>query len=495
MNKIASTTALFAVLITVSALVAGGFYLSQNNADPALSPPPLSEAERKPGGETSVSIQPFPSLMLPATNLPADRLADFHAGKALAHQPWVKAPSSTDIRDGLGPLYNTRTCLVCHTNGGRGFMPEDNQTLLFTSLLRLSIPGFDPVHGVIAEPVYGSQLQSQSTALEHQLGSFKAGISPGVPPEAYVFINWLAQPFTYPDGHIVYLRKPEVDIRNLGYGAMHEQTLISIRTAPAIHGVGLLEMIKQSDINKIADPLDSNQDGISGRVNMAWDAESNQPAPGRFGLKANKTSVRLQVAAALQSDMGISNPIFPTQPCTETQTLCNESIHGNDKETGLEISEKLLTLMVNFTMSIGVPERRKPDHPLVLQGRELFFQANCHGCHTPSYITKKDARFPHLSAQKIWPYTDLLLHDMGAGLADGRPDYLATGSEWRTSPLWGIGLSQAVNGSKNFLHDGRARNIEEAILWHGGEANTSQQYFVNLNKEQRKALMAFVRSL
>ncbi len=455
----------------------------------------INKSEKWPGGETTVSIQPSPSLMLPASNLAAEKQPNFHAGKALAHQPWIKAPTLTDARDGLGPLYNTRTCLICHANGGRGHMPEDNQQLLFTNFLRLSLPGFDPVHGVIPEPMYGDQLQSQSTALSHQL-NFKSSSSTakGVPPEAYVYINWLNETFTYPDGEIIPLRKPEIDIRNLGYGEMHPDTLVGIRNAPPIHGVGLLAMIKQSDIDKNTDPEDTDQDGISGRINMTWDFEKNQPQPGRFGLKANKASVRFQVAAALQGDMGISNPVFPTQPCTEKQTRCNQSIHGNNKD-GIEIPEKLLTLIVNFNMSIGVPERRKPDHPVVLKGRALFYQSECSACHTPNYITGNSVEFPHLSEQNIWPYTDLLIHDMGEGLADGRPDYLATGSEWRTSPLWSVGLSQAVNGSKNFLHDGRARNIEEAILWHGGEAEHSKNLFTQLNKNQRQALMSFVRSL
>ncbi len=493
MTKPATLISLFVVTVFI---VTAFFIIWILPGSIKVSVPDIDDSENKPGGETTVSIKPSPSLMLPASNLASNKLPDFHAGKALAHQPWVIAPSSTDARDGLGPLYNTRTCLVCHSNGGRGHMPEDNTQLLFTNFLRLSIPGFDPIHGVIPEPMYGDQLQSQSIALSHQLGHFQNNKSANkeVPPEAYVYINWIEETYTYSDGEVVKLRKPEIDIRNPGYGKMHPQTLMGIRNAPPIHGVGLLEMIKQSDIDKNTDPDDSNQDGISGRVNISWDFEKKQPRPGRFGLKANKTSVRFQVASALQGDMGISNPVFPTQPCTEKQTLCNESIHGNNSD-GVEINEKLLSLMVNFNMSIGVPERRKPDHPMVLKGRELFYKTQCHACHTPNYITANNVEYPHLSGQSIWPYTDLLIHDMGEGLADGRSDYLATGSEWRTPPLWSVGLSQAVNGSKNFLHDGRARNLEEAVLWHGGEAEHSKNNFTQLDKDQRNALLAFVRSL
>lgn len=489
-----------AIVISISiipALFIGWLFFFPDNVSDIIVPE-IESSELKPGGDTTVSIKPFPSLMMPATNMAIDKRPNFHAGKALAHQPWIKAPTITDARDGLGPLYNTRTCLVCHANGGRGHMPVDNQQLLFTNFLRLSIPGFEPIHGVIPEPVYGDQLQSQSTALSHQLREHldsDVTNKTEVPPEGYVYINWSERLYTYPDGETVSLRKPEIDIQNLGYGEMHPDTLMGIRNAPPIHGMGLLEMIKQSDIDKNADPEDVNQDGISGRVNIAWDFDLKQPGPGRFGLKANRVNLRFVVASALQGDMGITSTVFPMQPCTEAQTLCNESIHGNDKETGVEISDQLLTLMVNFNMNIGVPERRKASHLMVLQGRELFYQAQCQNCHVPSYTTKKSADFPHLSEQKIWPYTDLLLHDMGAELADGRSDYLATGSEWRTSPLWSVGLSRAVNGSRNLLHDGRARSVEEAILWHGGEAEISKQNFVNLSKAQRLALMAFVRSL
>ncbi len=484
--------AIIASFIAILFLVVVWFTSSPTHKIPAIK-----ASEENPGGNTTVSIKPSASLMLPAKNLAQDKKPNFHAGKALAHQPWVKAPTITNARDGLGPLYNTRTCLVCHANGGRGHMPENNEQLLFTNFLRLSIPGSDPVNGVIPEPVYGDQLQSQSIALAHQLRA-QEGVattpSTEAPPEAYVYINWLEKTFTYPDGEKINLRKPEIDIRNLGYGKMQPDTLMGIRNAPPIHGVGLLQMISQSDIDKNADPNDENNDGISGRVNIAWDFDKNQPAPGRFGLKSNKSSVRFQVAGALNGDMGISSSVFPDQPCTDKQTLCNQSIHGND-ENGHEISDKLLKLMVDFNMSLGVPERRKPNHPMVLQGRNLFYNTACHSCHQPEYTTRASKEYTHLSQQHIWPYSDLLLHDMGEALTDNRPDYLATGSEWRTSPLWGVGLSEAVNGSKNFLHDGRARSIEEAILWHGGEAEKSKSDFTMLNKEDRSALIAFVKSL
>lgn len=461
------------------------------------SAPAIQLSENFPGGDTTVSIRPRASFMLPASNLAQEKLPDYHAGKALANQPWIKAPTLTDIRDGLGPLFNARTCLTCHVNGGRGRMPENSEQIMLTNLLRLSVPGEDEMHGVVPEPVYGTQLQSQSTALSHML---RGKISDDniskkdVPAEGYVSVSWSTETFTYPDGQSVVLRKPAPIIKQLGYGDMHPDTMIAIRNAPPLHGVGLLQLVPQSAIDKLADPEDKDGDGISGKLNWAWDFEANKKAPGRFGLKANNASLRIQVASALHGDMGISSPVFPSQNCTEHQTACNNSVHGND-ENGFEIREKLLGLMIDFNMSMAVPERRKPDHPMVLQGRELFYKVACNRCHHPAYITAEDDYYPHLSNQKIWPYTDLLLHDMGEALADHRPDYLASGSEWRTPPLWGVGLGRAVNGSDNLLHDGRAQTVEQAILWHGGEAERSKQQFTMLNVDERKALIAFVKSL
>ena len=458
--------------------------------------PKLSESF--PAGDATVSLRPFPSFMLPAKNLPEEKRKYFHAGKALGHQPWIKAPTVTDARDGLGPIYNARTCLFCHINGGRGIVPDNDKVMLFSSFLRLSIPGFDKVHGVIGEPTYGDQLQSQSVSLAHQLG---AQVKEGdlkykeVPPEAYVYIDWQRKSFTYPDGKKITLKTPKPIIKKLGYGAMHPDTLMGIRNAPPLQGMGLLELISQKDIDKKVDPNDENSDGISGRQNQVWDFDLKKTVPGRFGLKANKANVRMQTAAAFANDVGISNPVFPEQTCTQSQVLCLKAPNGNDAKTGVEISEELLALTVNFTKNLGVPLRRKPNDKIVLKGRTLFYQTGCQQCHTPSYITQDSKEFPHLANQTIWPYTDLLLHDMGDDLADGRPDYLATGNEWRTPPLWGVGLGKKVNGSEHLLHDGRASSVEEAILWHGGEAEATKQNFINLNSESRNALIKFVESL
>jgi len=464
--------------------------------------PEISASEAFPGGEGSVSIQPFPSFMLPASNLPQDEKPHFHAGKALAHQPWIKAPTVTNARDGLGPIYNARTCLFCHINGGRGRMPDDNETMMSSGALRLSLPGEDKVNGVVTEPIYGDQIQSQSVALSHQLrhnSSVQSLTKKEVAPEAYVFIDWEKETFTYPDGHTLELRSPKPRLTNLGYGPLHSDTLLSLRNAPPMHGLGLLETISQQDIVKNADPNDVDNNGISGRVNQVWDYEAKKTVPGRFGAKANKSSIRMQTAAAFVNDVGITNPIFLQQPCTDAQTLCKQTFNGNEPATkdspAVELSESLLTSVVNFSKNLGVPKRRNPNDATVLKGRSLFYQTGCYQCHRPNYVTGESSESPHLAKQNIWPYTDLLIHDMGPALADGRPDYLATGSEWRTPPLWSVGLGKSVNGSDNLLHDGRAQSVEAAILWHGGEATLVKQKFIKLPRKERQALMTFVESL
>lgn len=472
--------------------------------------PPEVDAEAQPGGDSTVSYKPFPSFMLPAANLPVAQRPNFYAGKALAHQPWIKAPTITTARDGLGPIYNARSCLGCHVNGGKGVVPADGDSPLFAAFVRLSLPGLDTINGAVPEPVYGNQIQAQSVALFHQLHQQmpKNALSRRIetPPEAYVYIDWQDKAFDYPDGNALSLRYPSIRLENLGYGDLHSDALVTVRNAPAIHGMGLLELIDQQAIDAGADADDSNGDGISGRVNQVWDFEHKKTVPGRFGWKANRANLRIVTAAAFAGDIGISNPIFPGQPCTDKQRLCQQTANGNDDE-GVELPEHLLALVVDFTRNLAVPKRRNKNSDAVKKGRQLFYQSGCHACHTPSFVTQTIdgssggsqlahlSHLPHLQGQTIWPYTDLLLHDMGEGLADGRPDYLASASEWRTPPLWGAGLNSRVNGNSFFLHDGRAQSIEEAIVWHGGEAEKSQKQFIALPATDRQALIQFVQSL
>ena len=168
---------------------------------------------------------------------------------------------------------------------------------------------------------------------------------------------------------------------------------------------------------------------------------------------------------------------------------------ASQAQSTVEASAALFDLLVFYTRNLGVPARRDIGEPQVLAGKRLFYEANCIGCHTPKFVTRRDSIGEEQSFQLIWPHTDLLLHDMGEGLADGRPEGEANGREWRTPPLWGIGLTKTVSGHTLFLHDGRARNLLEAILWHGGEAEASKERVVAMTREERAALLAFLRSL
>lgn len=441
--------------------------------------------------------------------MPKEDVPNFHAGKSLAHQPWVKAPTITFKRDGLGPIFNARTCLGCHINGGRGELPMDNSDLT-KAVVRISLPTPDkpsPLEqkqllqqGIILEPMYGGQIQNKSIALSHQLRHHLNRTNTKLdnneaPPEAYIRIDWEKSDFTYPDGTKVTLKKPKAQLYQMGYGKMHPDTLITLRNSPFMHGLGLLELIAQADIDKLSDPEDKNKDGISGKVNMVWHPVKKKTVPGRFGLKANMPNDLSVVSGkAFSEDIGISNPAIPKQPCMPKQISCVNTPNGNEPNAQ-EIDDLQLKLVADFTRGIGVPVRRIKNKAKINQGRSLFYQTGCQGCHQPSFVTQKSTAYPHLNEQTIWPYTDLLLHDMGEALSDNRPDFLATGSEWRTPPLWSIGISKKVNGSSQLLHDGRASSVEEAILWHGGEAEKSKQHFIKLNQSQRESLIQFVESL
>lgn len=461
-----------------------------------------------PAGAASTQPQSYADLELPAGNLTDDQLPLFHAGKALAHQPWVKAPTITDARDGLGPLYNARTCLACHMGGGRGVLPANSNTPVFSALLRLSLPAESDSdrellkrEGVIPHPHYGDQLQVQSTALSHELRRStptEMAEKGELAPEAYLYIDWQQQDFTYPDGERVILKSPKVRAEYLAYGPLAANIQTSLRVAPAIHGMGLIELIPQADIDALADPADKDKNGISGRVNRVWDKRSQTTQAGRFGLKANRPTLEMTVAGAFANDVGISNPLFPQQPCTTIQTNCLRQLTGNN-EQGFEISDKLLTLVTDFNRAIGVPMRTRQQVKANQKGAQLFQSSGCHQCHQPQFVTAASERFPQFGQQRIWPFSDFLLHDMGPQLADGRPDFEASGSEWRTAPLWGmanvLAISQRFHQGAGLLHDGRAASVEEAVLWHGGEASAARQSFVQLSRTERQALLRFVESL
>jgi len=423
------------------------------------------------------------AFSLPSANLAPSRRLDFAVGNSFFRNPWVTAPATTTARDGLGPLFNTNACQNCHIKDGRGHPPGPDAVSATSMLVRLSIPA-GPEHaevliqqGVVAEPTYGTQMQDMA--------------NPGVTPEGKVRVIYSSVPVRFADGTQVELRKPQLVISQLGYGDMHPDTRFSARIAPPMIGLGLLEAITEEDILAGADPDDADGDGISGRPNMVWDRAQQRSVLGRFGWKAGQPNLNQQNAEAFANDMGLTSSLIPHDNCTTAQTDCLAAPHGGEPE----VSDNILASVLFYSRNLGVPARRDVDAPEVLKGKSLFHQAGCQKCHTPSFTTSAAAAEPELANQLIRPYTDMLLHDMGEGLADGREEFLASGREWRTTPLWGIGLTQAVNGHTQFLHDGRARNLLEAILWHGGEAEAAKLHVLKFDADERAALLAFLNSL
>jgi CxxC motif-containing protein (DUF1111 family) len=458
---------------------------------------PNERGEDQPGGEATSrgSTGTAGAFSQSSANMGFAKELDFKIGNGLFRKLWVSAPSSTRSSDGLGPLYNARGCQSCHLKDGRGHPPrgpgvEDRSVSMF---LRLSIPPETEAQAqavaegrqsVIPEPTYGTQLQ-------------ELGIQ-GHPGEGRMVVTYEEFPVTLAGGEVVRLRWPTYRIADLGYGAMHPRTMVSPRMAPQMIGLGLIEAIPEADIRAREDPDDRDGDGISGRANRVWSIERDGPALGRFGRKAGQPSVLQQAAEAFAGDIGIGSWMVPraSGDCTPAQSLCRNAPHGGTREApDEEINRKLLDLVAFYARNLAVPARRDPAAPDVRAGKRIFAAIGCASCHTPSHTTGQDSPDAHLRGQLIWPYTDLLLHDMGDGLADGRPEGLADGREWRTAPLWGIGLTETVNGHTFFLHDGRARDLTEAILWHGGEARRARDAFAALPAEDRRRLIAFINSL
>jgi CxxC motif-containing protein (DUF1111 family) len=427
----------------------------------------------------------------PSGNISFEDELNFKVGNGLFRKLWVSSPSSTLASDGLGPLYNARSCQRCHIKDGRGHPPEAEDTNAISMFLRVSIPGtandnIAEIEDYIAtrpEPTYGSQLQDFAVQ--------------GHPAEYALGVTYSDEIMTLSDGETATLRHPKYEAKNLGYGAMHSDAMFSPRVAPQMIGLGLLEAIPAADIMALTDPDDANGDGISGRANIVWSAQYDQPMLGRFGLKAGSPTIREQSAAAFSGDIGISSPLFPNGAgeCTDAQTECQTATHGDQDDRITEVDDQGLDLVTFYSRNLGVPARRDVDDPDVLRGKAVFYQTGCIACHQPSFVTHRLVDQPEQSFQLIWPYTDMLLHDMGAGLADNRPEARATGTEWRTPPLWGIGLTEQVSGQTYFLHDGRARSLLEAVLWHGGEAQAQRDAVVTLPKADRDALIRYLESL
>jgi CxxC motif-containing protein (DUF1111 family) len=434
-------------------------------------------------GNATVFKHDHNAFSLPSANLAPSRRLDFSVGNSFFRNPWVIAPATTTARDGLGPLFNTNACQNCHIKDGRGHPPGPDALSAASMLVRLSLPaGSEHAAiierlGVLAEPTYGGQLQDMA--------------NPGTAPEGKVRVSYSLHKVRFADGSALELRQPTLEISQLGYGPLHADTQFSARIAPPMIGLGLLEAIPEAAILANADPEDSDGDGISGRANRVWDDALEQTVLGRFGWKAGQPTLNQQNAHAFAGDMGLTSSLIAADDCTPGQSDCRSANHGGEPE----VSDSILASVLFYSRNLGVPARRNADAPEVLEGKGLFHQAGCQRCHTPQFTTSSDAAEPELANQPIRPYSDLLLHDMGEGLADNRAEFLATGREWRTPPLWGIGLTETVNGHTQFLHDGRARNLLEAIAWHGGEAEASKQKVLTFSANQRSALLAFLNSL
>jgi CxxC motif-containing protein (DUF1111 family) len=451
--------------------------------------------EARPGGAaTSTKGFDANAFSHPSAKMPFARELDFKVGNGFFRKLWVTAPSSTQVSDGLGPLYNARSCQSCHLKDGRAHPPSGPDDPAVGMFLRLSVPAepgdlrpeiadIQEYLGTLPDPVYGGQLQDFAII--------------GHRAEGRMTLSYEDMPVTLGDGATVTLRRPTYGIADLAYGPTAPDVMISPRVAPQMIGLGLLEAVPEADILALEDPDDADGDGISGRANRVWSDAEERPMLGRFGWKAGQGTIREQSASASSGDIGISTTAMPEGwgECSEAQTACRSALDGRSADGGPEADDTVLDLVTFYSRNLAVPARRDPGDPQVLRGKQIFYDVGCAACHHPKFVTARLEDQPEQSFQLIWPYTDLLLHDMGPGLADGRPEARATGREWRTAPLWGIGLTETVTGQASFLHDGRARTLLEAVLWHGGEAEPAREAVVALPKADRDALVRFLESL
>ncbi|SLJ85569.1 di-heme oxidoredictase family protein [Psychrobacter sp. DAB_AL43B] len=462
--------------------------------------------EIKQGGDTGISITSSESYSKPSSNITASRKGSFFIGNAFFRQPWVIAPASTDSRDGLGALFNVAACQSCHVKDGRGHAPMTSDDDADSLLIRLAMPATtaeqrqqlqDSLIEKVVHPMYGGQLQDR-------------GIQ-GVPAEARIAVQWTDKPVTFADGYVETLRAPIFNLTNPGYGPFDGELMVSPRIALPMIGLGLLEQIPDTDIKKQAIKANDVDSDIKGKFNLVMDPQTGKVALGRFGWKAGQTKLLTQNQSAFNEDMGLTSNIRPTESCMPTQTACMNAATGADEQGNgkqpVEVNDEVAKFVEFYTRNLAVPHRRNADDKLVLAGKKHFYDMGCQSCHTPRYqLPKTDDDHIEQHGQVIYPYTDLLLHDMGDDLADRtiagklppknlQVEFLANSYEWRTPALWGIGLAQTVDPQATFLHDGRARTLMEAVLWHGGEAKKQQQKVLKLDKQGRAELNAFLQSL
>jgi CxxC motif-containing protein (DUF1111 family) len=426
--------------------------------------------ERLSGGSQTVFTEGGGAFSAAFPTLSGTRLEVHELGDGHFEGSFVASPAP--LFQGLGSIYNSNACINCHVGDGRG-KPIMSTEPLTSMLFRVSVPGTDPHGGPMGAPGFGGQLQDKAVF--------------GYQPEATISVTWSEAPVYFNDGESIMLRQPTWNFLN-PYMAIPAGWMSSARMAPPVHGLGLLEQIDESTLLAFADENDLDGDGISGKPNYTWDNKRQKMMIGRFGWKAEAPTLDQQTAGAYNEDMGITSYLMKRESSYGQAQYDNR---GDEPE----VPDSVFEAVVFYVRTLAVPARRKVKDPVVMRGKEIFKEAKCANCHIPSMRTKTDVSFPEASNQFIQPFTDLLLHNMGTALADNRPTYSATGTEWRTPPLWGIGLTQLVNGHSFFLHDGRARNLMEAVMWHGGEAQQSTDYVKTLSKADRDALIVFLKSL
>jgi CxxC motif-containing protein (DUF1111 family) len=427
------------------------------------------------GGDFTVADESELAYTLPGPLPDAQQAQLFANGRQEFHQRWVVIPSSGG-KWGRGPVSNAEICTDCHVNNGRGHAPDSPLESIASMVVRLSVPGEGEHGGPRVHPNYGEQLQNQG-----ELGRVKA--------EGDARVEWLDREEQLADGTRVLLRAPRLTIANLNFGPLGADVLTSLRIAPPVFGSGLLDAVPESQILESARRQQAL--GVNGRPNYVWDTEKQATVIGRFGWKASQSTLKQQDAAAFLNDMGVTTRVFMRNNCTDVQIACQKSPSAMIPEQ----ADRPFSELVFYTRALAVPARRRADDAIVIRGEQIFAEARCAACHLGEMQTGDYPELPGLGHQVIHAYTDLLVHDMGDGLADGRPDFAAGPRDWRTPPLWGLGLSRVVNGNAALLHDGRARNVTEAVMWHGGEAQSAREAFRTLPAPDREALLAFLNSL
>jgi CxxC motif-containing protein (DUF1111 family) len=422
----------------------------------------------------------------PGSPLNREQTRQFVEGKANFSEAWGIEPRPTVVW-GLGPVFNEDGCAECHRFNGRARAPADGEAAERGMVIRLSVPGSSNAGGPRPHEAYGDQLQNR-------------GI-PGVPAEGQAIITYEPREMAFANAEVVQLRAPRMRFTQLKFGELGPQTMVSARIAPAMVGLGLLEAVPEETILGIASA--QVHSGMPGKPNYVWDVERGSRALGRFGWKASQPSLRQQIAAALNGDIGATSSIFPDENCRPVQKHCSKAPTAStcvrpgtcSGRNAPEAAPVRFADITFYLQALAVPARRNVADPVVKRGETLFAQARCSTCHVPELKTGSNPSIASAAELLIRPYTDLLLHDMGDGLADGRDDFEANGREWRTAPLWGIGLLPKVSGHSELLHDGRARNVTEAILWHGGQAEPSREAFRAMSKADREAIARFLESL